>query len=64
MRAQFESELAQAGIDFSVKRPNYDPNQRIIVTSANVNFMFVEEHESDGTAHRLMGWSITESSGS
>lgn len=63
-RAEFETELAQIGIDFLVERPPSDPNQRIIVTTAKVNFMFIEEDKSGGTARGLIGWSITESPGS
>lgn len=62
-RTEFEIELAQIGIDFSVKRPSYDPSQRIIVTTAQVNFIFIEEDESGGTARGLAAWSITESPG-
>lgn len=62
-RTEFEIELAQIGIGFSVKRPSYDPSQRIIVTTAKVNFVFIEENESRGTARGLAAWSITESPG-
>lgn len=59
-RTQFETELAQVGIHFAVERPTYDPNQHVIVTTAKVNFIFIEEDESGGTARGLFGWSITE----
>ena len=35
-RAEFETELAQIGIGFSLERPRHDPSQRIIVTTAKV----------------------------
>ena len=59
-RAQFEAELAGAGIDFVVVHPADDPGQRIIVTFAKVNFLFLEENDSGGPPRGLFGWSITE----
>jgi hypothetical protein len=55
--SEFELELTQAGVQYVVEQPDFDPRRRLVVTSAKVTFGSLQEPE-EGERSGLFNWSV------